>query len=322
MNTININEKRDSCKAIVDNQIRSYKYNKNEVLTGIVSADKIYLSQRTDRHVVKRLDSEYTYEQDFGTFGTLQIDNTGLNFPKNIAADPAHNIYVCDMNNKRIVKLDMDLVYVSNLDVSTEIGRPHTIVYDSVSGDLYVVGIKDNITISIARIPTTLASVSKYDSDIYDAANNKPNGLSVDFTAGYFIISGTNDLLKVEETGGGFNDATIQVIEGEEDSKFDGHIMHSNGFLYLNTRRVDGARISRVNSSYQNTGDSNKISRLSSLVTEGLNDDVLVYDNANFIVKRYDHNLNFVEDVFEDTGATVSTDAESISGILEIDTTI
>jgi len=282
-------------------------------------ATKVYLSQRTDRHVVKRLDASYTYESNFGTFGTLQIDNTGLNFPKGIAADASDNIYVCDMNNKRIVKLDSALSYITNLDVSTEVGAPLTIFFDSVSGDLYVIGIKDHITISMARIPVSLASVSKFNSNIYDAKNNRPNGVSVDFSAGYFIISGCNDLLKVQETGGGFNTAVVQAIAGEEDSYFDGHIMHTNGYLYLNTRRVDGSRISRVNSSYQNTGDSNKISRLSSLVTEGLSNNILIYDDANFIVKKYDQNLNFVEDVYEDTGATVSTDCQSISGILEID---
>ena len=50
-------------------------------------ATKIYLAQRTLRHTVKRLNASYTYEGDFGTWGTTQTDNTGLNFPWAIAAD-------------------------------------------------------------------------------------------------------------------------------------------------------------------------------------------------------------------------------------------
>ncbi len=282
-------------------------------------ATKIYLSQRTDRHVVKRLNASYVYESVFGTFGTLQLDNTGLNFPKLIAADGSNFIYVCDMHNKRIIKLNSSLAYIANIDVTTEVGVPHAIVFDSGTGDLYVAGVKDHITLSMARIPISLASVTKYDSDIYSAENNRPAGVSVDFTANYLLISGADDLLKVEETGGGFNDAVPQVISGEENSYFNGHVMHTNGSLYLNTRRIDGARISRVNSSYENTGDSNKISRQSAQVTEGYSGDLFIYDSANYIVKRYDANLNFVEDIFEDTGATVSTDCQSISGILELD---
>ena len=280
---------------------------------------KIFLSQRTDRHVVKTLDDLHAYESHFGTFGTIKLDNTGLNFPMGIASDASNNIYVCDGNNKRIVKLDSSLAFIANLDVSTEIGKPCAILFESISGDLYVVGIKDYLTISIAKIPTSLASVSAYNSDIYDAENSYPKGLSVDFTSGYFIISGTNALLKVQETGGSFNPATTQAIIGEANSKFNGHIMHSNGYLYINTKKSDGSRISRVNSSYENTGDSDKISRSASLVYQGLTNNILIYDNANYTVKKYDENLNFVENVFEDSGATVDTDAEEIYGILELD---
>lgn len=65
----------------------------------------IYLSQRTARHVVKRLDSSYIYSNHFGTFGFEQTDNTGLSFPYGIASDSSGNIFVCDGNNLSIVKL-------------------------------------------------------------------------------------------------------------------------------------------------------------------------------------------------------------------------
>ena len=52
-------------------------------------ATKIYLSQRTTRHVVKRLDASYIYELHFGTWGTPQVNTTGFNFPWCMAADPS-----------------------------------------------------------------------------------------------------------------------------------------------------------------------------------------------------------------------------------------
>ncbi len=286
----------------------------------ISSGPNLFISQRTEKHVVKVINSTTKlYNSHFGTFGITQIDDTGFNFPKLIAADGSNNIYICDMNNKRIVKLSSSLAYVSSLDISTEIGKPHGIVFDSSSGDLYVTGVKNNLTISIARIPTTLASVTKYNSNIYSASGGKPNGISLDFTASFLLISGMDDLIKVEETGS-FGTAVPQVIAGEENSKFNGHIKHSNGNLYMNVIKqgTKGSLISRVKSGYENTGDSIKISRSACLASEGLNNDILIYDNANYIVKRYDENLNFVENVFEDTGVSVNTDCKHVTGLLEL----
>lgn len=290
-------------------------------------ANKVFLSQRTARHVVKRIDSTTKlYETHFGIYGTVKTDNTGLNYPFNMAADVAGNVYVCDGKNQRIMKLDKNLVYQSNVDVSAEIGIPYTIYFDPISGDLYIAGIKDYLTISIARMDTAL-SVSKYNSNISVVGTNEwPMGVSSDFTAGYFLISGLADLLKVQETGGGFNTAVTQAIGGEPKvgtdyintgSKFFGHIRHSNGDLYFSTKRVDGSRISRVNSSYDNVGDSNKYSKLGYYISEGAAGDLLVYDNQRNAVQRYGSDLNFKEQVYSDGTPVVATDGKEIYGMLE-----
>ena len=67
-------------------------------------AVKYFFTRRTNRHTVSRLDSSTLFQNSFGTYGTAQIDNTGLNFPWGVANDPAGNVYVCDNDNKRIAK--------------------------------------------------------------------------------------------------------------------------------------------------------------------------------------------------------------------------
>jgi len=278
---------------------------------------KIYLSQRTSRHTVKKLDSSYSYENNFGSWGTIKTDNTGLNFPWGITADISNDIYVCDGNNKRIVKLDSLLNYVSNVDVSSTIGTPHAIFYDSINSDLYVAGIKDYKTISIARITTSL-SISKYKSDIVnvDATNRQPVNISRGFNVNDFLISGMKNLYRVTENGS-FSTASIQSITGETGSFF-GHIKHSNGDLYMNVKYDKRSKISRVDSSYTNTGDSNIISKQSKYITENSAGDILIYNSDENKVTKYDQNLNFIEDIYQDSGSTVELDAKEIYGIIEI----
>jgi len=371
-------------------------------------ATKYYLSQRTGRHVIKRLDSTGTYDgTSFGTWGTAKIDNTGLNYPWSIAADGSNNIYVCDGNNKRIVKLTSGLVYSANVDVTNEIGVPTAIFYDSVNACLYVAGIYNNITFSIARITTAL-SVTKYNNNInpadinivvtanpatdlitsaghglstgdeiafsFDAGGSLPSpllttniyyviwnsvndfkvattlenaqnnvfidltaaetgvvhvlrisptavprGISRGFAADDFLISGTRNLLKVVESGV-FSTATIQAISGESGIKFTGHIKHTNGNLYLNAQKMNYSLITKVNSSYVNVGDSDKISKVSSNIFEGYDTNIVLHDEANSQVLEYDANMNKVSlpYVYSNTGSTIGTDAQEIYGILKL----
>lgn len=272
-------------------------------------AFQVFMCQRTGRQVVKRLDAGYSVDASFGVFGTIKTDNTGLNFPWSIAADPSDNIYVCDSNNNRIVKLDGSLSYVANVDVSTEIGRPHAIFYDTTNSDLYVVGIKSYLTLSIARITTAL-SISKYNDNIGVAdSNDQPMGISRGFGANDFLISGMLNLLKVTENGS-FSSASTQLITGESGTKFVGNVLDTAGsYLYLISRKPEGSWIVKVDNTYTNIGDSQKISKSASTIIESANTDkdLLIFDDANKRILRYDTNLNYQEVIYQDTGNTVIT---------------
>jgi hypothetical protein len=166
-------------------------------------AKKIILSQRTNRHVVKKLDDSYNYLNSFGTWDTIKTNNTGLNFPAGIAADASNNIYVCDSKNSRIVKLNSSLVFVSSLDVTTIIGKPLSILFDSTTSDLYVVGIYNNFQVSIARITTALG-VLKSAHKIYQDYEDKVYGISRGFSANEFLITLGNTILSIIEDGDSF----------------------------------------------------------------------------------------------------------------------
>ena len=281
----------------------------------------IYLSQRTNRHILKRLNSG-VYESHFGTWQTSKTDNTGLNFPWGIATDGTY-LYVCDNNNKRIVKLDpTTMTFVASINVSAQVGRPFAIFYDTVTSDLYVTGIHDYRTLSIARITTSLV-ISKYNNDIaLGDTNDQPMGISRGLISGDFLISGlnilgVNNLYRVTETAS-FSSAVSQLIAGEGDHRYLGNLKHTNGDLYLVKQDIVGSWICRVTTGYVNIGDSGRISKSSYVLTQGNAGTLLVSDFYNKRVLRYDENLNFVEVVYEDSGTSVSLDAVEICGIVEI----
>ena len=278
-------------------------------------AIKYFFTRRTNRHTVSRVNDSLVFQNSFGTYGTAQTDNTGLNFPWGVANDPAGNIYVCDGNNNRIVKLTAALAYTSNVDVSSAVGIPHAIFYDTTNSELYVAGIYNYSTISVARITTGL-SITKSDTDVYAAdTNDQPMGISRGFGGSDFLISGGADLLLVTEGGSDFGTASTQAITGETDTKFVGHVKHSNGDLYLITEDQDGSKIVRVNSSYVNIGDSDIISKKSFCLAEDSAGNVLCYDSDQKRILSFTEDLNFNQIIFADTGDTDSSDLEDVCGI-------
>jgi len=278
-------------------------------------AIKYFFTRRTNRHTVSRIDASLSFENSFGTYGTLQTDNTGLNFPWGVANDPAGNIYVCDGNNQRVVKLTSALAYTSNVDVSGTVGIPYAIFYDTTNSELYVVGIYNYLTISVARITTAL-SITKSDSDVYAAdTNDQPMGISRGFGGSEFLISGGLDLLSVTEGVSDFGTASTQAITGESGTKFVGHIKHSNGDLYLITEGQDGSKIVRVDSSYENIGDSNVISKSAFCLAEDSTGRLLCFDSSSKSIVAYDQQLNYDSVIFADSGDTDSTDVEEVYGI-------
>lgn len=442
---------------------------------------KVLLSQKTNRHVIKKLNASYVYESSFGTWQTAKSDTTGLNFPIGIAKDASNNIYVCDSNNKRIIKLNSSLTYVSQLDVSTTIGKPYSITFDTVTNDLYVVGLFKDFYLSVARITSALV-VSKSFNNIYSPATGveKPYGICKGIVADTFIISlgrklviftetasstlvgqtttsesftatheeaidsqskynlinksivpstftvwrtctespleesptsfqtlhfpviGTPDVdFKVYKNGVqldydvALNDpndyiinqatgditlqtgvvtgdevkiwykfeminnvdyaldlfsgllslsigvsenilglityrdifnitytyatnATVQTLTGITDAVITGIIKHSNNDIYVvQNTLLESAKISRINSSYVNIGDSNKISKYAIGIAEALDGSLIVYDSSNQKIVRYSNVLNFVETIYTDTSDLVATDAYEVAGLLE-----
>jgi hypothetical protein len=196
-------------------------------------AKKIILSQRTNRHVVKKLNDSYNYVTSFGTWETIKIDNTGLNFPCGIAADASNNIYICDSKNSRIVKLDSNLVFVSTFDVSTVIGKPFAILFDSVSTNLYVVGIYNNYQVSIASIDTGLTTILKHSQDIYHGAKDKIYAISRGFNSNEFLIVIGNMILTTTEgvsfsTGSSADDVIIATVEDTIDNRVNYVLSHGD----------------------------------------------------------------------------------------------
>jgi hypothetical protein len=216
-------------------------------------ANKIFVTQRTNRQVIKRLASDSapaTYDLHFGVWGTSKIDNTGLSFPWGVAIDAANNIYVCDTNNKRIVKLDSDLVYVGSYSTIGTVDVPYAIMFDAAtSGDLYVVGVRAQAFTRIERLTTSLVNV-KTSGDLNSQGDLwfRPTAIVPSFSAGDWIVCGaTLDLLITTESPTSFSSFVAQTIVGETTTwpnlyattQYFGMFRHSvSGDLYVNNGRA------------------------------------------------------------------------------------
>jgi len=287
--------------------------------------NKIYVTQRTNRHVVKRLDSDVNpavYDNvSFGTYKIPGVIDSTLNFPSGITADDLGNIYVCDTNNKRIMKFDQDLVYVGKYDTIPTVSVPYCIMFDALTGDLYIAGVYAHIYLRIERITTALVSVKV--SDNLNAMNDlwfKPTGI-VRNTNDTLIISGSNlGLFFTTEQPTTFTAVSQQMISGEytrwpqiyTKNQYFGIVKHTNGNLYLN----DGKRILRVDeTTFENLGDSDFISETLTILKQGVNESLLTLDIDNKKIVRYDSNLNFVEDIY---WHQLQINYDSLNGFFEI----
>lgn len=275
--------------------------------------NKIYVTQRTNRHVVKRLDSDVNPAvYDNVSFGTYKIPsvvdstyNTTLNFPWGITADSSDNLYVCDSKNKRVMKFDSNLALVGIYDTIPTIGIPYAIMFDSTTGDIYIVGVYANIYVRIERITTALANVKV--SGNLNPMNDlwfTPTGI-IRLNTTDFAVSGSNlGLFLTTEQPSTFTTFTQQMISGEYSRwpeiytkvQYTGIVKHSiNGAIYLN----DGKRILKVNeTTFANLGDSDFISETLTILKEGVSGTLLTLDVDNKKIVRYDSDLNYVEDVY------------------------
>jgi len=272
-------------------------------------ANKIFLTQRTNRHVIKRLNSDVNpaiYDSaSFGNYGISGVTNSDLNFPQGVAVDPSGNVYICDTKNHRIVKLDSSLAYVDKYDTLSTIGYPQAIMYDAINSELYVVGVHAHIYIRIERLTTALVS-SKVSGNLHPMNDmwHKPTSIVRGPTVDSFLVGGANlGLFSTVETGT-FSAFTQIHISGEvtkwpnlyTKTLYNGIVHHSiNDDLYVN----DGKRILRVSlPTFVNIGDSDFISETLTILKEGIDGTLLTLDADNKKIIRYDEDLNFVEDVY------------------------
>lgn len=286
----------------------------------------LYVTQRTNRHIVKALDSSTApapYSSHFGEFGVFGNDNARLAFPWGIAVDALSNVYVCDTKNQKIVKLDSSLNFVASYSTTFTIGTPYSILFDGTTNNLYVTGVWGNLWVRIERLTLALVSV-KISDNLHPMKSMlfRPTGICRGFTADTFLISGANLNLFETTESTNFSLFIDRSLHGEVSTwpevqntvTYNSMFKHSDGNVYVN----NGRKILRFNSSFVNIGDSDVIAKSIIGLRPGTSGTMLTYAIDNQTIKRYDNNLNFVEDVYIDTDDTVQNDAYEIMDFAEI----
>ncbi|MDO8640889.1 MAG: hypothetical protein Q7R33_05045 [Nitrosarchaeum sp.] len=282
-----------------------------------------YFTQGTNKHIVKALDvtsPPAIYGGSFGVFGVAGTDNTHLTFPQGLTADLSGNIYVC--SRYRIVKLTSSLTYVSEASTMTSCGDPFGIIYDVTNNALYVAGIWENAHIRLIKMTTALAVTVQSGNFSPNYLVGKPSGICRGFTADSFIICGINrDLYKTVETGS-FTPFNTVTITGEPTTyprlftttTYNSMAMHSNGYLYLN----NGRKILKVDNTYTNIGDSEQLARTLVGLKECADGSLVTYNADTKTLIRLNENMNYIEDIFTDTGSLVSNDNKEDIDFVEL----
>lgn len=285
-----------------------------------VSNYRIYMTQTVNRHVIKRLDSNINpavYDgQRYGIYGEIGR----LRFPSGVTSN-GENIFVCDYKNERIVRLDLALNFIEEYSTSSTIDKPYLIYYDSTNDDLYVLGITPNFwNCKLERLTINLddelesVKVSDYLGKFTDGA--MPTALCRGFGANEFLVCGLgNDIFVTTEELETFTEFSNQAIFGEDPTRYTGMIHHSDDNLYMN----NGEKLLRVNSTFENTGDSDHLSNTMYGLKEVIDAELMFYDADRLTFVKYDTDLNFIEDVFTDSGDTIDLDAKFVVDFLELD---
>jgi len=285
-----------------------------------VSNYRIYVTQSVNRHVIKRLDSNIipaVYDgQRYGIYGEIGR----LRFPSGVCSN-GENIFLCDYKNERVVRLDLALNFLEEYSTSLTVDKPYLIYYDSTTTDLYVLGITQNFwNCKMERLTINLddeiesVKVSDFLGKFTDG--QMPTAMCRGFDVNDFIVCGLgNDIFRTTEEAETFTSFTNQSIFGEDPIRYMGMIKHSDSNLYMN----NGEKLLRVNSSFENTGDSNRLSSAMYGLIESIDNALVYYDAEALKFVKYDTDLNYVEDVFIDSGDTIELDAKFVVDFLELD---
>jgi hypothetical protein len=294
----------------------------------------LYITQRTNRHIVKKLSTTSLPAVYVSHFGTFEVKGSGLTTfdnPWGVTHDTSNNIYVCDFENQRITKFDSSLAYITSYDTRTAgdsaIGNPCAILFDITTGNLYVAGVFDDAYVRIQRFTTSLTSV-RISGNLNTAGQMwfRPTGICRGFISGRLLVAGCNlGLFQTIETSS-FSSFTTENIVGETTSwpqlftttTYNSVIKHSNGNVYVNNGRQI-LRVSNTSPTMTNIGDSNVISNsLISGLKEGTGGSILTYLNDKQKIIRFNENMNFLGDVYWTTGVTVDSDAYDVVDFTEI----
>jgi len=302
----------------------------------------IVISQRTSAHIIKAYAYDYlsppTFVRSFGEFGVPGSNTSHLDFPWMIAKDSNGNIFVCDHENLRIVKLNSDLSWNSSYDTSSTIGRPCAMIYDNSVGDLYVIGIHYHtiegdvmyMYVNIERLTTNLASL-KFTKDIMGAGQRleqrhgemsyKPTGIVRGYDANELLIVGIRSKIYSAIEGSSFSTVTEKSYSSHTRTRFMGVVKHPNGDLYLNT----GKQILRFNSTFVNVGSSDFIDNVLYGLKVGPSGSLMIYNvgksNSTLhpgSIMRFDENLNLVETICVGSGLTVETNFDDVMDFIEV----
>lgn len=286
----------------------------------------LYVTQRTNRHVVKVLNSTINpalYVSHFGAFGVPGDDTTKLAFPWGVTVNSSSEVYVCDTKNQKILKFDSNLNFVASYSTTFTIGTPYSILYDGTNNCLYVTGVWGNLWVRIEKLDLALNSlIISGNLHAMKSMYFRPTGICRGFDNNSFLISGANLNLFQTIEASNFSTFTNKSIYGEVSTwpkvqstvLYNSIIQHSDGNVYVN----NGRKIIRVNSSFVNIGDSDVIGKQIIGLRQGKSGSMLTYCVDNQTIKRYDNNLNFVEDVYKTTGSTVQLDAYEVMDFAEI----
>jgi len=285
-----------------------------------VSNYRLFLVQRINRHVIKRLDSNVAPAIFDGEYYGIYGEAGRLRFPSSVTTDGA-NIFVCDYKNNKVIRFDKQLNFIYSYDTALTMNdRPYLIYYDSATTDLYVLRVTANFwDMKLERLGYdndgfTSKKVSDYLGKMINGL--MPTAICRGFNSNEFLVCGLgNDIYKTTETVNSFSSFTNQSITGQDSVRYFGMIKHSNGYIYLNT----GSQLIKVDSTFENVGDSDIIAKAISGLKETINSKLLIYNNDLLTILRYDVNLNFVEEVFKHSGSAIAVDAFDIVDFIEID---
>ncbi len=286
----------------------------------------LYVTQRTNRHIVKALNvisNPAVYSSHFGDFGVPGASIDKMAFPWGVAVDSSSCVYICDTKNQRIIKLDANLNFIASYSTTFTIGTPYSILYDGTNNCIYVTGVWGNLWVRIEKLSLTLSSlIISGNLHAMKSMYFRPTGICRGFDNNSFLISGANLNLFQTVESANFSTFTNKSIHGEVSTwpkiqstvLYNSIIQHTDGNVYVN----NGQKIIRVNSSFVNIGDSDIIGKQIIGLRQGKSGSMLTYCVDSQTIKRYDNNLNFIEDVYKTTDSTVQLDAYEVMDFAEI----